>query len=163
MGPSSSFAPESVKYHAAMAVLNKKQQCRNNQTWGMFTLNQYPFVTWLPETRCLPPCWHLWISPQSNFSEVCSYSAQVPPFAKLRWWSALFMDSNGISFLQNNHCIIGIIPSVVCSALSNTWAVNNSWLSAIWSIVGAVWRLTIKAFENNFLRNEKIHRNTYRP
>lgn len=82
-------------------------------------------------------------------------STSAPPFAKLRWWSALFMDANGIFFLQNNHCIMGIIPSVVCSALSNTWAVNNSWLSAIWSIVGAVWRLTIKAFENNFLRNEK--------
>lgn len=85
------------------------------------------------------------------------------PFAKLRQWSALFMDSNGIFFLQNNHFIIGIMPSVVCSALSNTWAVNNCWLSAIWSIVGAVWRLTIKAFKNNFQRNEKFHRNTHPP
>ena len=143
------FALEYVKDRVATVVLSKKQQSRSNGASGMLKLKQYPFVIWLPGARRLPPWWHLWKSPQSHFSEVCSYSAPVPPFTTLRWWSALFMDSNGTFFFQNNHFIIGIMPLIVCYGLSNTWGVNNSWLSAIWSIVGADWRLTIKAFKNN--------------
>lgn len=143
------FVPEYVKDHAATVALGKKQQSRSNQASGMLKHKWYPLLIWLPGARRLPPWWHLWKSPQSNFSEVCSYSVPVPPFTMLRWWSALFMDSNGIFFFQNNHCIIGIMPLIVCYGLSNTWVVNNSWLSAIWSIVRADWRLTIKAFKNN--------------
>lgn len=143
------FALEYVKDDVAMVVLSKKQQSRSNRASGVLKLKQYPFVIWLPGARRLPPWWHLWKSPKSNFSEVCSYSAPVPPFTTLRWWSALFMDSNGTFFFQNNHCIIGITPLIVCYGLSNTWVVNNSWLSAIWSIVRADWRLTIKAFKSN--------------
>lgn len=157
------FTLQYAKDHAATVVLGKKQQPRSNLASSTLKIKLYLFAIWLPGARQLPPWWHLWNSPQSNFSEVCSYSVPVPPFTTLRWWSTLFMDSNGTFFFQNNHCIIGIMPLIVCYGLSNTWVVNNTWLSAIWSIVGAHWRLTIKAFKCNytFQRTEKFHSNTF--
>lgn len=113
------FAPEYMKDHAATVILRKKQQSRSNQASGMLKLKWYLFFIWLWGDRCLPPWWHLWKSPQSSFSEVCSYSVPVPPFTTLRW-NALFMDSNGTFFFQNNPCIIVIVPLIVCCGLSNT-------------------------------------------